>query len=998
METSSNQPILPHAVIVNTAARIWDVEASKRELRKWLESAIWENPSLRKAADEWRDRGRSINSVKSLLLCYYSSIRSIRIPAIGRSALTYDQIPKLYDEIGKAVTKSHTTKRQHRMLLDSEQIESYFQLAFDHFCRELETPFEFLKASVLVCRNQSAFGANIRKLAVKIMQASSKVLEGPDIFEPLEMLVASCIMLDTVRKRLLGTADDIFHTYVKHLDDALESFCDYEWRCEFKNNRGQCVITKSGHINIKGHQSENGQILAAGPYMAKFSAETYGDSFRSQTLSHLRWMLEKLFVQTAPEQTELDEAAIVHHDAVYHFYTRIGGARKFFSNTSCLWCLIGVPEHILSCAHTLCTSCIKDFGTKDNETKSMFTLRCPLHWHEPVSVDRLQVSTKPNSAGPRVLTLDSGGIRSIIQLTILSLLERELGGGLTVTSFFDLIVGTSTGGFIALGLGVMQWSVEECIQRFECMCYETFISRRRRTFSLAGVELLTGQSRYQTAPLERALQSMFGQGTLFGRRTLSGQGTLFGRLTWLGRGTLFGDAHPVPQSKALSTKVAVTTTSIDGERYLVANYNRPMDEPGSPYRFHRAENPDDEIKIWEAARATVAAPPLFKPFEHKPTGKVFTDGAIYYNNPVEVADRECRLIWPEDGGRSPDLLLSLGTGLNQDTRLTAKTKPSKTGVMSRVQHLVKLATDQVQSTLNSENTWTRYMRDKDSASDQAKHYARLNLEFDRDPPKLDQVESLHELKKITQKFFETKRDRIQQIADQLIATSFYFERTMDPLRQDKAQSVTLTGSILCRFEQGSENMMRMGEALEQRMLYRSHPSNRWNTSRFIIETEGSSEEEIEMTSETVARMKMKGMFSLDKVTITVPRTVSRSSAALRLFFVLQADTVQQGCKTSIYLSIYGLNPNMRKCQIGGFPRDILNDEPSLRRFRPREKAPSAEPVIPQLSRRSSGVSTGTTAIDPEESLALRQFLGLWTEDASREASSQLDPALPNAEP
>lgn len=968
MEASSNQPVLPHAVIVLNAAThpgLWNVEASTRVLLEYVKRAVWDNPSLRKTAEKWRGLGRPIDSVESLLLCYYPSIRVIRIPAAGRPKLMYDQIQQLYAEIERAVTESHKTKRQLRMLLDSDQIQLYFQFAFDHFCRSLEMPFDFLQASVW--GNQSAFGANIRKLAAKIMQASSKVLDGPDIFEPLEMLVASCIMVDAVRKRLLGTADDIFRIYETHLDGALESFCNYQWRCEFKDNRGQCVNTKFGHI--KGHQRENGKILAAGQYLAKFSAKTYGNTFRSQTISHLRSMLERLLVQAGPEQTELDVAAIVHHDVVSLFYARIGGARKFFSNTTCLSCLVGVPEHILSCAHTLCTPCIKEFGIQDNETKSTFTLRCPLHRYETVSVDKLQISTKPNSAGPRVLALDGGGIRSIVQLTILSLLERELGGGLAVTSFFDLIVGTNTGGIIALGLGIMQWPVKECIQRFEWLCHQIFISER--TSGLPGMGLLTlqtHQSRYRTAPLETALQSMFGQGALF------------------------GGAHPLPQSKALATKVAVTTTSTDGKPYLVANYNRPMDERGSPYRFYRAENPDNEIKIWEAARATFAAPLLFKPFVHKPTEKVFTDGAIYYNNPVEVADRECRLIWPENGKKPPDLLLSLGTGLNKDTHLVATTRPSRTGVMNRVQHLVKLATDHIQSSLNSEDTWMTYMGDKDSASDLAKHYARLNPELDRDPPKLDELQSLRGLKETTRSYFETKHDKIQQIADQLIASSFHFERTMDPVRQDEDQSLTLTGSILCRFEQGSEDIMRLGQALHQRMLYGSDP-------RFIIKTGGSSEEEIEMTRETVARMKTDGMFYLDEVTITVPRTVSRSSAALRLIFVLQADTVQQDFETSINLNICGLSPNVWECPIGGFPRCVLNDAPGSRRFRPREQAPSTEPIAtPQLSRRSSWASTGTTLIDPEESLAIQQFLGLSTEDASPEASPQLDPALTNAEP
>lgn len=53
-------------------------------------------------------------------------------------------------------------------------------------------------------------------------------------------------------------------------------------------------------------------------------------------------------------------------------------------------------------------------------------------------------------AGSRVLCLDGGGIKGLIQLEILSQLEVKTGR--KVTELFDWIVGTSTGGIIALGL------------------------------------------------------------------------------------------------------------------------------------------------------------------------------------------------------------------------------------------------------------------------------------------------------------------------------------------------------------------------------------------------------------------------------------------------------------------------------------------------------------------------------------------------------------------
>ena len=53
-------------------------------------------------------------------------------------------------------------------------------------------------------------------------------------------------------------------------------------------------------------------------------------------------------------------------------------------------------------------------------------------------------------AGSRVLFLDGGGMRALIQIEILSQLEEQTGR--RITELFDWIVGTSTGGVIALAL------------------------------------------------------------------------------------------------------------------------------------------------------------------------------------------------------------------------------------------------------------------------------------------------------------------------------------------------------------------------------------------------------------------------------------------------------------------------------------------------------------------------------------------------------------------
>ena len=53
----------------------------------------------------------------------------------------------------------------------------------------------------------------------------------------------------------------------------------------------------------------------------------------------------------------------------------------------------------------------------------------------------------------RILSLDGGGIKGAFSAEVLAALEHDTGKA--AVDYFDLIVGTSTGGSMGLGLG--QW-------------------------------------------------------------------------------------------------------------------------------------------------------------------------------------------------------------------------------------------------------------------------------------------------------------------------------------------------------------------------------------------------------------------------------------------------------------------------------------------------------------------------------------------------------------
>ena len=200
---------------------------------------------------------------------------------------------------------------------------------------------------------------------------------------------------------------------------------------------------------------------------------------------------------------------------------------------------------------------------------------------------------------------------------------------------YTLIVYVSTGGIIALGLGVKQWSVNHCVTEFIRLCDQAFTPREFNSVAgLQQVATLSHGSKYKTTPLRNALKATFGTELLYGGQR---------------------EAHT-----AYDIQVAVTATSATGEQsLLLANYSRPQENDPS-YKFAFPHN----LSIWEAASATSAAPSFFKPFTSWPAGDTYLDGALYFNNPVRVSYHERKFLWPDVAESSPDILLSIGTGKN----------------------------------------------------------------------------------------------------------------------------------------------------------------------------------------------------------------------------------------------------------------------------------------------------------------------------------------------
>ena len=213
--------------------------------------------------------------------------------------------------------------------------------------------------------------------------------------------------------------------------------------------------------------------------------------------------------------------------------------------------------------------------------------------------EKLNDSLDPTTSKPRrILCIDGGGIKGTLPAAILKELETDLQN--PIGDYFDLIVGTSTGGILALGLALGR-SAEELLT-----LYET------RGPTIFGQENLDPDTETWLAKRFRSFRDT--------RRHLTG---------------------PKHDADVLATElksVLQDATIGDAKTRLVI----PAWDPDHrrPYIYKTAHHErltiDFRKPALDAALATAAAPTYFK--RHRTSDDVgLTDGGTWANNPVAIA-------------------------------------------------------------------------------------------------------------------------------------------------------------------------------------------------------------------------------------------------------------------------------------------------------------------------------------------------------------------------
>jgi uncharacterized protein len=198
----------------------------------------------------------------------------------------------------------------------------------------------------------------------------------------------------------------------------------------------------------------------------------------------------------------------------------------------------------------------------------------------------------PASKRFRILSLDGGGIKGAFTAAVLAEWEKQTGR--VIADHFDLITGTSTGGIIALGLGLGLRAADILgfYQKEGPKIFPNITAQQKLSLNLRHL----WEPKYSAEPLRNALKGVFGDKCLKDSKS-----------------RLLIPAYDV----------------VAGRIYLFKTYHGPR------FLFDR------EALAVEVARATAAAPTFFeqaKVAAH--SGAIYVDGGVWSNCPALAAVTE----------------------------------------------------------------------------------------------------------------------------------------------------------------------------------------------------------------------------------------------------------------------------------------------------------------------------------------------------------------------
>ncbi|KAJ5302305.1 hypothetical protein N7508_007168 [Penicillium antarcticum] len=473
-----------------------------------------------------------------------------------------------------------------------------------------------------------------------------------------------------------------------------------------------------------------------------------------------------------------------------------GRLSRIRSNRICLVCLLHSAQHILACGHTVCDRCAQIFGSPASGLEYQFTLKGCLYclYQRPLVVDVL-----PPTMSPTILAIDGGGVRGVIPLEFLLLVQEHLRPCM-IQEVVDLSLGTSSGqpnthevvvpssrGLIALGLFALSWEVTDCSKRFDTLARRIFRERRSSVLPLllrqiSGFKSVFGEmtrwiqwllhdSCYDSRVFDAALKSAFGE-----------------------HRCIFGASREDPRGPIRSgSKVGVVTTSISRETstFVIGNFNASHDSMIRGTNRQCGERKSEKMRpsiqssLTESrARATAAAPFFFTPADLHGIGS-FQDGGLKYNFAGEIAAQVSRQIWPMAMGSTR--MISLGTGKAQPSDET----PHFRHVFR--DSFVRRGFDAWMSTMETDSDWRKWRgRLRDSVRSD-NH--RLDVSLGSAPQNIDAVGAMEDYRNLVILQIGSAR-MARDAATTMLISRFFF--VVDSLPEDTATPFWCRGSVHCK--------------------------------------------------------------------------------------------------------------------------------------------------------------------------------------------------------
>ncbi|PTD11047.1 hypothetical protein FCULG_00011516 [Fusarium culmorum] len=303
------------------------------------------------------------------------------------------------------------------------------------------------------------------------------------------------------------------------------------------------------------------------------------------------------------------------------------------------------------------------------------------------------VRRKDTTKGPplRVLSLDGGGVRGYsIFIIIQELMHRtfvEIEGRAPKRheipkpcDHFDLIVGTGTGGLIALMLGRLRLDLETCKELYVRMTRTVFQTDK----TIAGIPYRS--TLFKASKLEEAIKTAVQEHTVKERE---GNDSAESPLTNPLNAASYSSAGLPRRNQSNASTVSFSARSPAAQMAHRPAYNSRYGDPnarlydhrenrtktavtavykGSPrgtpavllrsYDSRKEPPPEFDCKIWQAGRATCSIGLAFKPITIGQS--VFHDDGVGTFNPSpEALDEAVVNEWP---GREVGVFVSVGTG------------------------------------------------------------------------------------------------------------------------------------------------------------------------------------------------------------------------------------------------------------------------------------------------------------------------------------------------